>query len=103
MLLKKSKICLPKQGNAFKEKQNYMQVLSLIALPDPSLLFWLRYVLFAVKRRQEIKVTNPELTFSDVTKMLGYEWTNLQQETKEVRGFPRPDLGLNIGPFPIPK
>ena len=44
-----------------------------------------RYVLYAVKRRQQIKVTDPKLTFSEVTKLLGQEWTNLPEDTKNVR------------------
>lgn len=41
------------------------------------------YVLFAIKRRQQIKVTNPGLSFSEVTKMLGQEWTSLHPDTKK--------------------
>ena len=43
-----------------------------------------RYVLFAVKRRRQIKVTSPGTSFSEVTKMLGQEWTNLHPDTKKV-------------------
>ena len=50
-------------------------------------LFLSRYVLFALKRRQEIKADSPELQFHVITKILGQEWTNMAKEEKEVENF----------------
>ncbi|XP_052226771.1 high mobility group protein 20A-like isoform X2 [Dreissena polymorpha] len=41
------------------------------------------YVIFAVKRRQELKVSNPEMTFPEVTKLMGQEWSNMEENEKE--------------------
>lgn len=41
------------------------------------------YLLYAITRRSEIKLEHPELIFPEVTKMLGYEWTNLDPVKKQ--------------------
>ncbi|XP_056004921.1 uncharacterized protein LOC125660289 [Ostrea edulis] len=41
------------------------------------------YVMYAIERRQEIKESNPELTFPEVTKILGNEWSTLDSEKKQ--------------------
>ena len=47
-------------------------------------IFLSRYVLFAIKRRKELKVTNPEVSFQDATKRMGQEWSDLSGEEKDV-------------------
>jgi len=47
-------------------------------------VFLSRYVLFAIKRRKELKVTNPEVSFQDATKRMGQEWSDLSGEEKDV-------------------
>ncbi|KAJ8317633.1 hypothetical protein KUTeg_005537 [Tegillarca granosa] len=42
------------------------------------------YVLYAVGRRQEIKESNPEIPFAEVTKILGQEWSTMDIEKKQV-------------------
>ncbi|KAK3586892.1 hypothetical protein CHS0354_017689 [Potamilus streckersoni] len=42
------------------------------------------YVLFAIEKRQEVKAQNPNLSFSDITKCLGQNWSNLSPEEKQV-------------------
>jgi len=41
-------------------------------------------VLYAIERRQEIKETNPEIPFAEVTKILGQEWSTMQADKKQV-------------------
>ncbi|XP_046362337.1 high mobility group protein 20A-like isoform X1 [Haliotis rufescens] len=41
------------------------------------------YVLYAIERRQEIKESHPEIMFSDVTKILGQEWSSMSPEKKQ--------------------
>ncbi|KAL8609319.1 hypothetical protein ACOMHN_048875 [Nucella lapillus] len=41
------------------------------------------YVLFAINRRQEIKQSHPDLLFSEVTKMLGQEWSTMPMDRKQ--------------------
>ncbi|XP_061177869.1 uncharacterized protein LOC133186652 [Saccostrea echinata] len=41
------------------------------------------YVMYAIERRQEIKESNPELSFPEVTKILGNEWSTLESEKKQ--------------------
>ncbi|XP_041369378.1 uncharacterized protein LOC121383426 [Gigantopelta aegis] len=41
------------------------------------------YVLYAIDRRQEIKESNPEMLFSDVTKILGQEWSTMPPDKKQ--------------------
>ena len=43
-----------------------------------------RYVMYAIERRQEIKSSHPELSFPEVTKILGNEWSTLESEKKQV-------------------
>lgn len=43
-----------------------------------------RYVLYALDRRKKIKETHPGITFSEVTKILGQEWSTMAQEIKDV-------------------
>ena len=54
-------------------------------LTGPFLLF--RYVMYAIERRQEIKSSHPELSFPEVTKILGNEWSTLESEKKQVLLF----------------
>ena len=44
----------------------------------------LRYVRFINSRRAEVKQQHPHLTFPEITKLLGSEWSNLLQEEKQV-------------------
>ena len=44
----------------------------------------LRYVRFINSRRAEVKQQHPHLTFPEITKLLGAEWSNLLQEEKQV-------------------
>ena len=53
-------------------------------MTDIFLYFLSRYVLFAIKRRKELKVTNPEVSFQDATKRMGQEWSDLSGEEKDV-------------------
>ncbi|XP_076436611.1 uncharacterized protein LOC143276099 [Babylonia areolata] len=41
------------------------------------------YVLFAINRRQEIKQSHPDLPFSEVTKVLGQEWSSMPMDKKQ--------------------
>ncbi|XP_059161638.1 uncharacterized protein LOC131944826 isoform X2 [Physella acuta] len=41
------------------------------------------YVLYALDRRKKIKETHPGITFSEVTKILGQEWSTMAQEIKD--------------------
>ncbi|XP_033757142.1 thymocyte selection-associated high mobility group box protein TOX-like [Pecten maximus] len=41
------------------------------------------YLLYAIERRQEIKGSNPEIPFSEVTKILGQEWSAMSAEKKQ--------------------
>ncbi|XP_052773085.1 uncharacterized protein LOC128211957 [Mya arenaria] len=41
------------------------------------------YVIFAVKRRQEMKTERPDLTFPEITKHMGQEWSNFTEEEKD--------------------
>ncbi|ELU14222.1 hypothetical protein CAPTEDRAFT_191691 [Capitella teleta] len=41
------------------------------------------YMLFAYKRRQEIKDIEPKLAFRDITKILGNEWSSMGTEEKQ--------------------
>nr|XP_011423614.2 uncharacterized protein LOC105325648 [Crassostrea gigas]XP_034328223.1 uncharacterized protein LOC105325648 [Crassostrea gigas] len=41
------------------------------------------YVMYAIERRQEIKASNPELSFPEVTKILGNEWSTLDSQKKQ--------------------
>lgn len=41
------------------------------------------YLLYAIERRQEIKGSNPEIPFSEVTKILGQEWSSMPAEKKQ--------------------
>lgn len=43
----------------------------------------LRYVRFINSRRAEVKQQHPHLTFPEITKLLGAEWSNLLQEEKQ--------------------
>ena len=43
-----------------------------------------RYVLFAINRRQEIKQSHPHLPFTEVTKVLGQEWSSMPLDKKQV-------------------
>lgn len=40
--------------------------------------------MYAIERRQEIKASNPELSFPEVTKILGNEWSTLDSQKKQV-------------------
>ncbi|KAL4231167.1 hypothetical protein ACF0H5_008749 [Mactra antiquata] len=41
------------------------------------------YVIFASQRRQEIKASNPELTFPEVTRQMGQEWSRMLDADKQ--------------------
>ncbi|XP_005091078.1 high mobility group protein 20A [Aplysia californica] len=41
------------------------------------------YVLYAMDRRREIKENHPEISFPEVTKILGQEWSSLAPDVKE--------------------
>ncbi|XP_060577388.1 uncharacterized protein LOC132734611, partial [Ruditapes philippinarum] len=41
------------------------------------------YVIFASQRRQQIKLTNPELSFPIVTKQMGQEWSHMREDEKQ--------------------
>ncbi|KAK0057641.1 FACT complex subunit SSRP1-A [Biomphalaria pfeifferi] len=41
------------------------------------------YVLYAMDRRKEIKESHPDITFPEVTKILGQEWSSMASEIKE--------------------
>ncbi|XP_060071278.1 SWI/SNF-related matrix-associated actin-dependent regulator of chromatin subfamily E member 1-related-like [Ylistrum balloti] len=41
------------------------------------------YLLYAIERRQEIKGSNPEIPFSEVTKILGQEWSSMSADKKQ--------------------
>ncbi|KAL5021066.1 hypothetical protein ScPMuIL_000221 [Solemya velum] len=41
------------------------------------------YVLYAIERRQEIKESNPEIPFAEVTKILGQEWSTMGIDKKQ--------------------
>ncbi|KAK3095154.1 hypothetical protein FSP39_010862, partial [Pinctada imbricata] len=41
------------------------------------------YVIFAIERRQEIKATNPDISFTEGTKILGQEWSSMDMEKKQ--------------------
>ena len=47
-------------------------------------LLMCRYVRFINSRRAEVKQQHPHLQFSEITKILGLEWSNLLQEEKQV-------------------
>ena len=38
------------------------------------------------ERREKLRVENPSLTFVELTRMLGAEWTKLPQHEKQVNG-----------------
>jgi len=42
------------------------------------------YVRFLNDRREKIRADNPTLTFSEITKLLGAEWTKLPADEKQV-------------------
>lgn len=48
--------------------------------------------MYAIERRQEIKASNPELSFPEVTKILGNEWSTLDSQKKQV-------LPININKY----
>ncbi|WAR22357.1 HM20A-like protein [Mya arenaria] len=58
---------------------------STILLPENLVLFETSkgYVIFAVKRRQEMKTERPDLTFPEITKHMGQEWSNFTEEEKD--------------------
>ncbi|GFO42025.1 high mobility group protein 20a [Plakobranchus ocellatus] len=41
------------------------------------------YVLYAMDRRKEIKESHPEIAFSEVTKILGQEWSTMAHDVKQ--------------------
>ncbi|KAH9503278.1 SWI/SNF- matrix-associated actin-dependent regulator of chromatin sub E member 1 [Bulinus truncatus] len=41
------------------------------------------YVLYAMDRRKEIKESHPDITFPEVTKILGQEWSTMAPEVKD--------------------
>ena len=41
--------------------------------------------MFQLERRPEIKKTNPDLPFQEVTKVVGNEWSSMAPEQKKVR------------------
>lgn len=41
------------------------------------------YVIYAMDRRREIKQNHPEISFPEVTKILGQEWSNMPHDVKE--------------------
>lgn len=45
------------------------------------------YVRFLNDRREKIRADNPTLTFSEITKLLGAEWTKLPADEKQVQTF----------------
>jgi len=47
-------------------------------------LYQFRYVRFINSRRAEVKQQHPHLTFAEITKILGSEWSNLLAEEKQV-------------------
>lgn len=59
--------------------------------------------MYAIERRQEIKASNPELSFPEVTKILGNEWSTLDSQKKQVLPI---NICLiffnNINPIPPP-
>ena len=42
------------------------------------------YIRFVNERREKLRVENPSLTFVEITRMLGAEWTKLPQHEKQV-------------------
>lgn len=50
--------------------------------PKPALSGYIR---FLNERREVMRKENPNLTFSELTRLLGSEWTKLQQHEKQVR------------------
>ena len=42
------------------------------------------YVRFLNERREKVRADNPGLTFSEITKLLGSEWSKLPQHEKQV-------------------
>ena len=46
-----------------------------------------RYVLFAVGRRSELRELHPELSFAEITKLLGHEWSTLPSRQKKVNYY----------------
>lgn len=42
------------------------------------------YVRFLNERREAVRSENPGLSFSEITKLLGSEWTKLPQHEKQV-------------------
>ena len=42
------------------------------------------YVRFLNDRRDKVRADNPALSFSEITKLLGAEWSRLQQHEKQV-------------------
>ena len=42
------------------------------------------YVRFLNERRDKVRNDNPNMTFSEITKMLGAEWSKLAQHEKQV-------------------
>ena len=43
-----------------------------------------RYVIYQMERRPEVKRTNPDIPFVEVTKILGNEWSNMAADRKKV-------------------
>lgn len=42
------------------------------------------YVRFLNERREKVRAENPNLTFSEITKLLGAEWSKLPAQEKQV-------------------
>ena len=51
--------------------------------PKPALNGYLR---FLNERREVLRKENPNMTFSELTRVLGAEWTQLPQHEKQVQG-----------------
>lgn len=43
------------------------------------------YLRFLTERREKIRQENPNLSFTDISKQLGAEWSNLPQHDKQVK------------------
>ena len=42
------------------------------------------YIRYVNERREKLRVENPNLTFVEITRMMGAEWTKLPQHEKQV-------------------
>ena len=72
---------IKRKGGWTKGKKRNKKGMKDINAPKQPLSGYLRYL---TERREKIRLENPNLSFTEISKQLGAEWSSLPQHEKQV-------------------